>query len=150
MQVISATPSDIPELCRLLEVLFTQEAEFTPNQDAQERGLAAIIGNPEIGQIFVAREGENIIGMVNLLYTVSTALGGRVALLEDLVVAPDARGAGAGSRILEHAIQAARISGCRRITLLTDSANESAQRFYRRHGFGTSSMLTLRLRLGEE
>jgi GNAT superfamily N-acetyltransferase len=88
--------------------------------------------------------------MVNLLYTVSTALGERVALLEDMVVAPAARGVGVGARILEHAIQAARSSGCKRITLLTDGANESAQRFYQNHGFSISSMLPLRLSLSGE
>ena len=150
MQVTGGTPSDIPELCKLLDFLFTQEAEFKPNQEAQRRGLTTIIRNPEIGQILVARQGRTIIGMVNLLYTISTALGERVALLEDMIVSPSARGAGVGSKILEHAIQAAQISGCKRITLLTDIANESAQRFYQKHGFSVSSMLPLRLYLSKE
>lgn len=150
MQITNATSSDIPELCKLLDFLFTQEREFQPNQEAQGRGLAAIINHPEAGQIFVARRDGNIVGMANLLYTVSTALGERVALLEDMVVAPGARSAGTGSRILEHVIQAARNSGCKRVTLLTDSANASAQRFYQKHGFSISSMLPLRLSLNEE
>ncbi|MDO9449692.1 MAG: GNAT family N-acetyltransferase [Rugosibacter sp.] len=49
---------------------------------------------------------------------------------------------------LDEAIQAARLNGCRRMTLLTDRANESAQRFYQRHGFGSSAMILLRLLLG--
>lgn len=150
MHITNATLVDIPELCELLDVLFTQEVEFTPDRVAQQRGLTSIIENPEVGQILVARQGGKIVGMVNLLYTVSTALGERVALLEDMVVTPSARGAGAGSKILEHAIQTARSSGCKRITLLTDNANEAAQYFYRKHGFGVSSMLPLRLSLDNE
>ena len=147
MPIVPATVEDIPALCRLLSLLFTQEAEFTPDPDAQARGLARIITAPGTGEILVAREGGEVLGMVNLLYTVSTALGAPVALLEDMVVAAAARGGGVGSRLLEHAIATARARGCRRITLLTDIDNHSARRFYERQGFTVSPMQPLRLAL---
>jgi len=150
MKITSACLSDIPALCRLLDVLFTQEIEFAPNHEAQIAGLAAIISNPDIGQVIVARQDENIVGMLSLLYTISTALGGRVALLEDMVVASSARGTGVGTKILNYAIDVAKKSGCKRITLLTDETNEAAQRFYIKQGFLASSMRSLRLRLGEK
>lgn len=86
-------------------------------------------------------------GMVNLLFTISTALGGRVAILEDMVVRPGYRSCGAGSKLLQAAMDFAKSAGCHRITLLTDRANESAQRFYKRHGFTLSEMVPLRLSL---
>ena len=82
--------------------------------------------------------------MVGLLYTISTALGARVALLEDMVVAPAWRNAGFGSQLLEAAIAQARQAGCQRITLLTDDINTDAQRFYGRHGFTRSPMVPFR------
>ncbi|CAA9890270.1 Aminoalkylphosphonate N-acetyltransferase [Candidatus Methylobacter favarea] len=148
-QVGPAILTDIPALCGLLDCLFAQELEFTPDHEAQSRGLARIINSPEIGHVLVARQGSEIAGMVCLLYTVSTALGARVALLEDMIIAPDYRGLGVGSYLLENAIKFARKNKCRRITLLTDCANEPAQRFYQRHGFALSSMLPLRLPLHE-
>ena len=149
MQITLANTADIPALCDLLNLLFSQEADFEPNREAQRRGLALIINNPDIGLIVVAREDNQIIGMVNLLYTVSTALGDRVAILEDMIVCPNARGSGVGSELLEQAIEIARCNRCKRITLLTDSTNQSAQRFYQKHGFGLSAMIPLRLSLGE-
>ncbi len=149
MQITPANASDIPALCELLDILFSQETEFKSDHEAQSRGLARIINNPEIGLIVVARQDGQVVGMVNLLYTVSTALGDRVALLEDMVVSPNVRGSGVGSRLLEQAIQFARLDGCKRITLLTDRVNESAQRFYQKHGFGFSAMIPLRLSLSE-
>jgi len=142
-----ATEADLPVLCELLRELFTQETEFTPDRAAQHRGLAHIIANPRVGTILVAHQNDVLVGMVNLLYTESTALGARVALLEDMVVLPSARRKGIGTMLLQAAFQVARVEGCRRITLLTDASNAAAQRFYKRHGFGASPMVPLRLHL---
>ena len=106
-----------------------------------------IIGNPEVGAVLVARKDGKVVGMVNLLFTVSTALGEKVALLEDMVVSSKTRGAGVGSQLLDQAISLARARGCKRITLLTDRTNESAQRFYGEKGFVVSSMVAMRLSL---
>lgn len=147
MDIRTAVLADIPALCSLLDQLFAQEAEFSPDRAAQERGLSEIIRNAARGEILVACEFGRIIGMVNLLYTVSTALGAPVALLEDMVVDTAARDRGLGTQLLEAAIATAKSRGCRRITLLTDADNADAQRFYARQGFARSSMIPLRLPL---
>ena len=145
-----ASQSDIPELCKLLNSLFSKETEFKPDSEAQALGLELIIKNPNIGNIFVARKNNELLGMVNLLYTVSTALGARVALLEDMVVSSSARGSGVGSKLIEFALDHARKQGCKRITLLTDNDNIDAQRFYINHEFTLSSMVAFRRSIGEE
>lgn len=147
MEITLATASDIPALCDLLSLLFSQEADFQPDYEAQCRGLTQILNNPDVGLILVARQKNQIVGMVNLLFTVSTALGQRVALLEDLVIAPTQRGNGIGSQLLKQAIEIAKLHDCHRITLLTDMANESAQRFYQKHGFSFSAMIPMRILL---
>lgn len=144
-----ASEADIPALSELLSTLFSQEVEFKPDDAAQRKGLAAIIANPDLGAILVAREGASILAMVNLLFTISTALGERVALLEDMVAAPAARGTGIGSALLNHAIEFASNHGIKRITLLTDHDNHAAQRFYARHGFTASSMMPMRRALAD-
>ncbi len=142
-----ATLNDIPQLCPLLGILFAQEADFQPDAEKQSVALREIIERPETGCILVLREGNYIFGMVNLLYTISTACGGKVAILEDMIVHPLQRGNGFGSTLLQAAIGHARREGCLRMTLLTDRVNDSAIRFYRMHGFGISEMMPLRLRL---
>ena len=149
MIITPATPNDIPVLCELLTVLFTQEAEFQPDNVAQTRGLGRIIEQPEMGCILVAKTQDQVLGMVNLLYTISTALGQKVALLEDMVVAESFRGQGIGSQLLTGAIAYAKSQGCKRITLLTDQKNQSAQRFYTQHGSSLSPMVPLRLNLDD-
>lgn len=144
MKFERASTSDVPTLNELLSILFTQEVEFSPDRAAQCKGLSTLIENPDLGAILVTREGPSILAMVNILFTVSTAIGERVALLEDMVVSPRVRRSGIGSDLLNYAIHFARMNGVKRITLLTDRNNTSAQRFYRRHGFSESSMLPMR------
>ncbi len=147
MEVSVATLDDVPQLRELLELLFSQEAEFEAARAVQDAGLRQVIARSEVGQILVVRDDASVVGMVNLLFTVSTALGGRVGLLEDMIVHPSWRGGGAGSLLLQFAITAARSAGCLRLTLLTDRTNEAAQRFYGRQGFVLSDMIPLRLKL---
>lgn len=147
MGIEMASVGDIPRLNELLTILFTQEADFRPDPVRQSAGLRLIIENPAAGHILVLRENAIIVGMVNLLYTISTALGDRVAILEDMIVDPCCRGDGTGSRLLDGAIVFAKEQGCRRITLLTDQTNSGAIRFYERHGFNLSEMVPLRLLL---
>ncbi|MFZ2968928.1 MAG: GNAT family N-acetyltransferase [Sulfuricurvum sp.] len=143
----TATLEDIPSLCRLLDQLFSQEAEFTPDSANQTKALKTIIDNDEIGEIYVASKEDEIMGMVNLLYTVSTALGGRVAILEDMVIDKNHRGEDIGSSLLEYVLTVSKEKGVQRLTLLTDGDNSAAHRFYARMGFKKSSMIPLRMQL---
>jgi ribosomal protein S18 acetylase RimI-like enzyme len=74
-----------------------------------------------MGRLFVLTRGPNILGMVSLLFTISTAEGGKAAWLEDLVVRPEQRQRGLGTRLLRAAVDWARKEGLTRITLLTDA-----------------------------
>ena len=140
-----ATIEDIDELIRLLNILFSQDLEFVPNREKQGAGLHKIISNPGIGEILVLKIDGRIIGMVSLLYSVSTALGGKVAILEDMVIDSDFRNRRLGTELLNEAIGYARKNGCLRITLLTDYNNEPAIHFYKGFGFTKSQMIPMRL-----
>ncbi len=134
-------------MAELLADLFAAEPEFTADQAKQMRGLRLILEQPNRGRIFVLRNSSRIIGMINLLITISTAEGGFVLLLEDLVVHADHRGQGHGGRLLNHAVGFAREKGFVRITLLTHRDDERVVAFYRRHGFVASEMMIMRLLL---
>jgi len=147
----AARAGDLPQLVELLGILFTQEHELAPDAAKQLRGLRLILGNPAIGGIYVAREGARegarVLGMVNILRTVSTAEGGPAGMLEDFVVRPDCRGRGVGAQLLAHAVGRAKADGLLRLILLTDGDNLNAQRLYERAGFKRSGMLPMRLKL---
>ena len=139
-----AISADVDALCVLLGELFAQETEFTPDAEAQRCGLVMILAEPRAGEIWVARCAGKVVGLVNLLFTISTALGAPVALLEDMVVSRHHRGTGIGTQLLNKAIDVAHARGCRRITLLTDADNTVAQHWYEQHGFVRSTMTVMR------
>ena len=135
IRIEQATTEHIPQMADLLAVLFSEEAEFRPDREKQIRGLRMIIGAPERGNIFVATEEDEVVGMVSLLFTISTAKGAPACWLEDMVIRPDRRGMGIGTRLLQHAVAYAKSHGFTRITLLTDRINEKSIRFYEENGF---------------
>ena len=150
MQISPASLSDLPQLVALLGYLFDQEEDFRPSHQKQESGLRMILEDPSKGMILVAHEGGQILGMVNLLSMVSTAEGGKVLFLEDLVVLPEKRKHGLGQALLTESVAYAKREGFLRISLLTDHLNARAQALYARFGFKHSSMTLMRLHLGEE
>src|SRR5437868_8026041 len=140
-----ATEADLDELSAMLVELFAQECDFRPDKERQIRGLRLIFEQPSRGRVFVLRREGAIVGMINLLFTIGTAEGGFVMLLEDLVVHKEYQAKGYGSKLLNHAIDFAKKKNFLRITLLTDRPENLAQEFFRRHGFVESSMIPMRL-----
>ncbi len=143
-----ATIEDLPVLAELLMDLFAHESDFRPNYNNQIRGLRFILEQPSRGRIFVLRGSSKIIGMINLLFTISTAEGGFVMLLEDLIINHDFRHQGFGGELLKYAIDYARQKDFLRITLLTDRMSDESLAFFEKYGFERSDMVPMRLWLG--
>jgi GNAT superfamily N-acetyltransferase len=142
-----ATSDDLPVLADLLHELFTLESDFQPERAKQLSGLRAILDNPALGRLFVLRVDGKVAGMANALVTVSTAEGGCVLLLEDVIVNSEHRGGGLGRKLVEHVLAWAKGQGMSRVTLLADRGNQPALDFYRRLGFENSQMTVLRKNL---
>ncbi len=143
-RIIEATAADIPALVPLLSQLFTLESDFQPDPAKQAAGLRLIVENPARGSIFVLRSDEQIIGMANALITISTAEGGPVLILEDVIVAVSHRGKGLGRMLVNHVLDWAKQQGMPRVTLLADRDNLPALRFYEKLGFRASAMKVYR------
>ena len=148
IRIEQATTEHIPQMAELLAVLFSEEVEFRPDRQKQIRRAADDRLRAERGNIFVATEEDEVVGMVSLLFTVSTAQGAPACWLEDMVLRPEYRGKGIGTRLLDHAVAYAKSHGFTRITLLTDGVSEKSIHFYERHGFQRSEMVPMRMYLG--
>lgn len=145
VRVEPATIEDLPKLVQLVEELMNLQGDFMPNKQAHERGLALILEQPNRGRIFVLRNDDRIFGMVNLLFTISTAMGGLVILLEDFVIHPNHRAQGYGTMLLDYVKEFAKRKNFKRITLLTDKISSESQNFFKKEGFDHSNMIPMRL-----
>jgi len=134
---------DVSAMAGLLGQLFAIEADFEADKQAQARGLSLLLRKAAC--LLVAEEGGAVVGMISIQPLVSTAEGGMVGLLEDLVVHEKCRGRGIGSLLLKMALDWARDQGLTRVQLLADSNNEAALQFYSGHGFHGTQLVCLRI-----
>lgn len=142
-----ATLDDLDAMADLLTGLFAQEHDFAPDRSKQLAGLARILAEPARARLFVARLDGRVAAMANIQIGLSTAEGGEVMMIEDVIVDPTLRGQGLGRTLLRHVFDWGAGQGMTRATLLTDHDNLDAQAFYARMGFSPSAMRVLRRRL---
>ncbi len=147
MGIEFADYADIEAMAALLHDLFTLESDFQPQRAKQLAALRWILDHPAHGRLFVLRDDSRVVGMANALISISTAEGGPVLILEDVIVAASHRGGGHGRRLIKHVLAWAATQGMSRVTLLADKDNAAALAFYERLGFEKSAMVVRRRRL---
>jgi ribosomal protein S18 acetylase RimI-like enzyme len=102
--------------------------------------------NSEKDCILVAEllNDDRVLGMCTVQALISTAEGGTVGLLEDLVVAADFRNQGIGAKLLTEAVNWAECQGLNRLQLLADKNNLPALNFYQKQGWESIQLVCLR------
>lgn len=117
-----ASWADIPTLAALDEELFALDAWTEPTWWAE------FAGRPRRAYA-VLTDGPRILGYAG------ADLRGEVADVMTIAVAPAARGAGHGRRLLDWLVATARDSQARKLVLEVRADNASAVRLYERAGF---------------
>jgi ribosomal protein S18 acetylase RimI-like enzyme len=143
MKIRQAEVADIEAMSLLLDQLFSIEQDFSPDKDKQDRGLRLLLES-EDAVAFVAEEEARVIGMATLQILISTAEGGRVGLIEDVVVDTGYRGRGVGNTLLSHLLQWAEKNGLKRVQLLADCENQPALDFYQKEGWTLTCLQALK------
>jgi len=140
-----AEPSDTDGLVALLRVLFTLEEDFSYNERVQRRGMALLISRqgPE-RQVFVAEKGGRVAGMCSIQTLISTAEGGLVGQVEDVIVRDGYRGTGMGNALMDAVDGWARKHGLKRLQLLAERDNTRALKFYRSRGWQITNLICVR------
>jgi ribosomal protein S18 acetylase RimI-like enzyme len=131
MTVAEATSADL-EAIRALLLEYADWVKVDLCFQGFSKELAELPGEyaPPEGALYIARSGENVIGMV--------ALRGREdgrAEMKRLYVRPTARGSGLGQLLINTVVEAARQRGYKTIVLDTLPVMHAAQRLYEVNGF---------------
>lgn len=129
IRIRPAAEADLPELVELLRHLFELEQDFEPDASKQQAGLSLMLESP-FAELLVAECGGRVAGFCGVQLQISTAMGSYAAQIEDLVLHPEFRRRGIGSRLLDAAGAWAKQRGARRLQLNCDDQNLPAMRFY--------------------
>jgi len=110
--------------------------EVSPTDEALLELSRALIADPDReGMQFLARDGEGrAIGFATVYWLWSTTSATRIGLMNDLFVAPEARGSGAAEALIERCREACRERGASKLTWRTAKDNARAQKVYDRIG----------------
>jgi GNAT superfamily N-acetyltransferase len=149
IMIRTARPEDIPRMSELLDELFSLESDFQPDVVKQVKGLSMLVADPSESSLVLvaAAKGGEVIGMATVQSLVSTAEGGRVGLVEDLVVDSRCRCRGVGTMLLARIIDWSRKNRFTRLQLLADRTNHVAVDFYCSRGWSATSLNNMRIML---
>ena len=132
---------DLDELLPLLRA-YCDFYEVAPSDDHLLGMARALLREPQLeGVQFLARSGGEPVGFATVLWTWSTLAAARIGVLNDLYVAPQARGSGAAEALIRAGVDRCREHGASRLSWQTAPDNERAIAFYDRIGAQRSQWL---------
>ena len=134
-QIDVVAEHDLPELIPLIRA-YLDFYEVNPPDEAMLALSRSLIADPELeGVQFVARNGDGrAIGFASLFWTWATTRGGRLGVMNDLFVAPEARGSGAAEALIEACRERCAQRGAVALEWQTAVDNHRAQALYDRVG----------------
>lgn len=136
IHIRAAEIDDVPIILFFIQALADYE-KLSHEVVATEDDLRmSLFGDPKAKQaeVIIASSAGKDIGFALYFHTYSTFLGRAGMWLEDLFVLPEARGTGAGKKLLSHLAKIAKDRQCGRLEWSVLNWNEPSIKFYRSLG----------------
>jgi GNAT superfamily N-acetyltransferase len=134
VEIQPVAEADLEELLPLLRG-YCEFYGTDPSDEALLELSRWLLQHPEEGVQLLARdEAGAAIGFSTLYWTWRTMHAARIAVLEDVYVAPQARGGGIAAELIRDAMARARERGAVQLTWQTAKTNERARAAYSRVG----------------
>ena len=131
-EVRVATADDAVEVGRLLHDFNTEFDTPTPGHDVLTARLRLLLRSTDT---FAILAGDPPVAVALVTLRSNVWYDGRVALLDELYVAPNFRGQGIGTAVMAKLLSVGLALGVDAIEINVDEGDVDAQRFYVRHGF---------------
>jgi GNAT superfamily N-acetyltransferase len=92
-------------------------------------------------QVLLDEDEGQVVGLLGLSFRHTLFHPAPSALIDELVVEQGHHGRGVGQQLMAEAIERCRAAGCCEVEVSTERSNETAQEFYRQHGFSHEAVL---------
>jgi len=102
---------------------------------ASRENFKTFLDDQNLGQSWIIKENDLVLGYIIVVYFFSFEFKGRVALLDELFLNADARGKGVGRKAVEFVKDYVQEQGCKLVLLEVESHNLPAQKLYESQGF---------------
>ena len=134
IEIARVTDADLGELLPLMRA-YCDFYEVSPADDDLLALASALIADPEHeGVQLIARTGGAAVGFATIYWSWATTIASRIGVMNDLYVAPGARGSGAADALIQACADESRRHGAAELTWQTAKDNARAQRVYDRVG----------------
>jgi GNAT superfamily N-acetyltransferase len=133
--IATVTEADLPELLPLMRG-YCDFYEVTPSDDELLAFSRELLASPELDgvQLIARDEAGRAVGFATIFWTWSTLSASRIAVMNDLFVSADARGAGTADALIAACAERARAHGATTLDWQTARDNERARKVYDRVG----------------
>jgi GNAT superfamily N-acetyltransferase len=135
-----ADPGEAGTVAGLLVRFRDHYGRSSPSGDSLLASVGQLIGRSDT-EFWLAAADDHALatGICQLRFRLSVWTGAEDCWLEDLYVAPEARGLGLGRALVQRTLDRAHERGCHRVELDTNEDNHDAIRLYRRLGFSDTA-----------
>lgn len=138
---------DLDELLPLMRA-YCDFYEVAPTDEALLALSHALIADPEReGVQLLARAEGRAVGFATIYWSWATTSATRIGVMNDLFVAPDARGSGAAEALIHACADECRQHGADELTWQTATDNARAQSVYERVGATRSQWVDYSLKV---
>jgi GNAT superfamily N-acetyltransferase len=134
LRIRTAAEEDLPVILRFIRDLAEYERLAHEVVATEESLRATLFGSPRFAEVLIGESGGTPVCFALFFHNYSTFLGRPGLYLEDLFVAPDARGRGYGKALLVRLAQIAKERNCGRFEWAVLDWNEPAIGFYKSLG----------------
>jgi GNAT superfamily N-acetyltransferase len=133
--IATVTEADLPELLPLMRG-YCDFYEVNPSDDELLAMSRELLASPELDgvQLIARDEAGRAVGFATIFWTWSTLSASRIAVMNDLFVSADARGAGTADALIAACVERARAHGATSLDWQTARDNERARKVYDRVG----------------
>ncbi|MGD9736856.1 MAG: N-acetyltransferase family protein [Solirubrobacterales bacterium] len=115
------------------------------DEQRNHRFFRRFLAPSDAGLLLGARRAGRLVGYACLYWHFSSTKARETVLMNDLFVAPEARGAGVGRALIEASLEVARERGAAQLEWQTAPDNHTAQRLYDATGAARSTWISYEL-----